>query len=66
LMELAARAKVLVLGPSTPMNDVLFRHGAHVLAGVRVTNADALMGALVQGVKKFDLLTGAQAIMRFC
>jgi uncharacterized protein (DUF4213/DUF364 family) len=65
LMELAAEATVVVLGPSTPMNNVLFRHGADVLAGVRVTDADALMGSLMQGVKKFGRLTGTEAIARF-
>lgn len=64
LLELSRNAMAIVLGPSTPMNDVLFRHGADVLAGVRVTDTDALIGSVVQGVKAFKKLAGVEAITR--
>jgi len=64
LLELSAGATTVVLGPSTPMNDVLFCHGADILGGVRITDPDALFGSVMQGVKKFKKLAGLQAIIR--
>ncbi len=65
LLELSADATAIVLGPSTPMNEVLFRHGADILAGVRVADADALVDSVMQGVKKFKKLAGLEAIVRY-
>jgi uncharacterized protein (DUF4213/DUF364 family) len=64
LLELSRDATGVVLGPSTPMNDVLFRHGADILAGVRVTDTDALISSIMQGVKKFGKLGGIEPITR--
>jgi uncharacterized protein (DUF4213/DUF364 family) len=64
LLDLSQHATCIVLGPSTPMNDVLFRHGANILAGVRVTNAGALINSAMQGVKKFKKLDGLEPITR--
>ncbi|GAG24089.1 unnamed protein product, partial [marine sediment metagenome] len=65
LLELSRDATAIVLGPSTPMNDVLFRHGADILAGVRVTDTEALISSVMQGVKRFRKLAGIEALMRF-
>ena len=64
LLELGKDATTIVLGPSTPMNDVLFHHGADVIAGVRVRDSDALVRSVMQGVKKFSKLAGIEAITR--
>lgn len=64
LLELARHSTAIVLGPSTPMNDVLFRHGADILAGVRVVDPEALIDSVMQGVKKFGKLAGTEAITR--
>ena len=64
LLELAADTHAIVLGPSTPMSDVLFRHGADVLAGIAVTDADALFQSVAQGVKSFNKLAGIVALCR--
>jgi uncharacterized protein (DUF4213/DUF364 family) len=64
LLELGRGATTIVLGPSTPMNDVLLRHGASILAGIRVTDPDALFRAIMQGVKRFARLEGVEAISR--
>jgi uncharacterized protein (DUF4213/DUF364 family) len=64
LLELSREALTVVLGPSTPMNDVLFQHGADILAGVRVTSPDALLSSVAQGVKKFGKLEGIDPISR--
>lgn len=61
-LELSSRATAVVLGPSTPMNDVLFQHGADTLGGVRVTDPEALVASVVQGVKTFRKLAGIEAI----
>lgn len=58
LLELAAHAHAIVLGPSTPMSALLFRHGADVLAGIRVVDAEALFQSIAQGVKSFRKLDG--------
>lgn len=64
LLELSKHATSIVLGPSTPMNDVLFHYGADIVAGVRVTNPDALISSVMQGVKKFKKLDGLEPIIR--
>lgn len=58
LLELAANAHAIVLGPSTPMSAALFPHGADVLAGIRVADAEALFQSVAQGVKSFKKLDG--------
>ena len=64
LLELSRHGRAIVLGPSTPMNDVLFRHGADILAGVRVIDTGALISSVMQGVKSFKKLAGIEPIMR--
>jgi uncharacterized protein (DUF4213/DUF364 family) len=64
LLELAQEATAVVLGPSTPMNDVLFHHGADILGGVRVTDTNALVASVMQGVKSFNKLAGIEPICR--
>lgn len=64
LLELSKHATAIVLGPSTPMNDVLFRHGADIIAGVRVTDTDALIDSVMQGVKAFRRLAGIEPVTR--
>jgi uncharacterized protein (DUF4213/DUF364 family) len=64
LLELSQNAFTVVLGPSTPMNDVLFDHGVDVIAGVKVVDKDALVGSVVQGVKSFKRLAGIEALVR--
>jgi uncharacterized protein (DUF4213/DUF364 family) len=64
LLELAREATAVVLGPSTPMNDVLFHHGADILGGVRVADSDALVASVMQGVKSFNKLAGIEPICR--
>jgi uncharacterized protein (DUF4213/DUF364 family) len=64
LLELSVNANTIVLGPSTPLNEVLFGYGANILAGVRVVDAEALISSVMQGVKKFKKLAGLEAIVR--
>lgn len=42
-------ARVLVLGPSTPLSPILFDHGAHVLSGSVVEDVEAVLRTLSQG-----------------
>lgn len=64
LLELGRKGTTVVLGPGTPMNDVLFDHGATTLGGVRVMDADALINSLMQGVKSFRRLAGIEPLVR--
>jgi len=65
LLELSRGKNCVVLGPCTPMNDVLFDYGATVLAGVRVTDPERLFRSLAQGVKMFRDLDGIKSVTRF-
>lgn len=51
LLELARRASayVILIGPSTPMLDLMFDYGVDVLAGVRVNNPYSFMRKISQG-----------------
>ena len=64
LLDLSRKAFTIVLGPSTPMNDVLFDYGVDVVAGVKVVNKPALVNSVVQGVKSFKRLAGIEALVR--
>ena len=64
LLELGRHATTIVLGPSTPMNDVLFDHCATVLAGTRVKDVDALIRSVMQGAKSFNRLAGIEPLVR--
>jgi len=44
----ASDAYTIILGPSTPMCDVLFDYGADMLAGVEVVNSDSLLKKISQ------------------
>ncbi len=63
LLELAHHKDCIVLGPSTPMNRVLFNFGASILAGVRIVDIDALISCIMQGAKAFKRLYGVEAVM---
>ncbi|WP_225071847.1 DUF364 domain-containing protein [Desulfuromonas sp. CSMB_57] len=67
LLELAraANATAIVLGPSTPMSDVLFDFGASVIAGIRVTDRVRLFRSLSQGVKFYNKIDGIEPVTRF-
>jgi uncharacterized protein (DUF4213/DUF364 family) len=62
LLQLAAGARAIVLGPSTPMSATLSRHGADVLAGIRVADREALFQSVAQGVKSFRKLDGIEPL----
>ncbi len=46
LLELSANAKVYMVGPSTPMNPLLFSHGVRSLSGLVVVDAEKMGAAL--------------------
>ena len=46
LLELSAKAKVYMVGPSTPMNPLLFSHGVRSLSGLVVVDAEKMGAAL--------------------
>ena len=46
LLELSANAKVSMVGPSTPMNPLLFSHGVRSLSGLVVVDAEKMGAAL--------------------
>jgi uncharacterized protein (DUF4213/DUF364 family) len=43
------RSTVMILGPSTPLSPVLFRHGAHILSGTRLIDEAAVLRTVGQG-----------------
>jgi uncharacterized protein (DUF4213/DUF364 family) len=48
-LSLCRQAFIIVLGPSTPMSDVLFRYGASVVAGTEIVSPDIVMSVLSEG-----------------
>jgi uncharacterized protein len=40
---------VMVLGPSTPLSPVLFKHGVHILSGTHVVDETAVLRTVAQG-----------------
>jgi uncharacterized protein len=65
LLELSRGKICVVLGPSTPMSDVLFDFGATVIGGIRVVDPDSLFLSLMQGVKFYHKLEGIKPVARF-
>ena len=65
LLELGRNATTIVLGPSTPMSDVLFDFGASVIAGIRVVDSERLLRSLSQGVKFYNKIQGIEPVTRF-
>lgn len=54
-------ALVLVLGPTTPLSPVLFRHGAGIIAGSRIVDETAVLQAISQGAN-FRQVTGVRLL----
>jgi uncharacterized protein (DUF4213/DUF364 family) len=65
LLELSRNSTAIVLGPSTPMSDVLFDFGASVIAGIRVVDRERLFRSLAQGVKFYNKIDGIEPVTRF-
>ena len=64
LLELARHGTAVVLGPSTPLNDVLLAHGAKLVAGTRVADREALFRSVAEGAKSFRRLAGIEPLVR--
>jgi hypothetical protein len=54
----APRARIIILGPSTPLSPVLFDYGADCLAGSAVTDPDRVADGLIQGLPFYQLKKG--------
>jgi len=65
LLELSRKGIAVVLGPSTPMSEVLFDFGASVIAGIRVTDRVKLFRSLSQGVKFYKKIEGIEPVTMF-
>jgi uncharacterized protein (DUF4213/DUF364 family) len=49
LLDLGRNSYTIILGPSTPMSEVLFDYGADVLAGVHVIRPNRIMNRISRG-----------------
>lgn len=54
LLELSKNAYTILVGPSTPMLDLLFDFGIDALAGVRINNPNRLIERIKQGLGMID------------
>jgi hypothetical protein len=51
LLELS-QGFTIIMGPSTPMSDVLFDYGVDMIAGIDVVDEQMMMAKIAQGVGK--------------
>jgi uncharacterized protein (DUF4213/DUF364 family) len=65
LLELSRNGIAVVLGPSTPMSEVLFDFGATAVAGIRVVDREKLFLSLAQGVKFYKKIAGIEPVTMF-
>jgi hypothetical protein len=65
LLELSRGKECIVLGPSTPMNELLFGYGASVLEGIRVTDSSLLFNCVGQGVRAYKNLKGIVPVTHY-
>ena len=65
LLELSKGKECIVLGPSTPMNELLFDYGASKLEGVRVIDSDMLFRCVEQGAKSYNNLKGILPVTHY-
>lgn len=49
LLELSRRAVVILVGPSTPLNPILFQYGVNVLAGTVVVDPETVRQVVQEG-----------------
>jgi uncharacterized protein len=54
-------AHVMVLGPSTPLSPVLFRHGATIISGTKIVDEAAVMRTVGQGAS-FRQVSGVKLL----
>ena len=62
LLELARDKTIIILGPTTPLSPVLFRHGVYAAAGAEVVDLDLTLRQASQGAV-FRQLTGVKRVM---
>ncbi len=55
------QATVMVLGPSTPLSQVLFEHGVTIMSGTRVVDEQAVLRTVGQGAS-FQQVKGARLL----
>jgi uncharacterized protein (DUF4213/DUF364 family) len=55
------KARVMILGPSTPLSPVLFDHGVSLLSGAQVVDEAAALGTLCQGAT-FQQMAGVRLV----
>lgn len=62
IMKLSPKSFKIMLGPSTPLSDVLFDFGIHVIGGVRVMDPELVYKLVAQGAH-FKQLKGIEKII---
>jgi uncharacterized protein (DUF4213/DUF364 family) len=62
LLELSAKARVILLGPSVPISPILYKHGVDVIAGMVISDEQLIWKAVQQGGNKNIYENGGQRI----
>ena len=65
LLELSKGKECIILGPSTPMSEILFGYGASKLEGIRVIDSDMLFRCVEQGAKAYKNLKGILPVTHY-
>lgn len=62
LLELS-KGFTIVMGPSTPMSDVLFDYGADMLAGIKVVDKEKILRCISEGGTHISELQGYELVV---
>jgi uncharacterized protein (DUF4213/DUF364 family) len=62
LLELSRKARTIMVGPSTPLTPILFRHGVDVLAGTVVIDDARLRQVVQEGAHRTIFERGGQMV----
>ncbi len=62
LLELSKNAQVAIVGPSTPMSGILFKHGASIAAGTAVLDKEKVWNLIQEGDQHRFFSEGGQMI----
>jgi len=62
LLQLSEKAKLILMGPSVPISQVLFQYGVDSIAGMVVADEKAIWKAALEGGNRSIYQNGGQSV----